>query len=250
MRLIADYDSNGWPQTARNNALRAIRKAFAFHLAGDQHLAAVVHYGIDEQGDGPVAFASPAVNNLYPRWFEPEQPGENREGGAPSFLGDFKDSFGHPMRVLSCANPRVEFRRDLLDRETDKAAGFGVVRFDKDQRTVTVECWPLLNDPMEGGAQTWPVSVAQLDSYGAKQAGLLPKLEVSGSDKPIVQVVSEKDGEVVYTLRAPESTWQPFVFEAGKYTVRVSDPESGRSAELTGLEPRRSNPASEAVTLA
>jgi len=61
---------------------------------------------------------------------------------------------------------------------------------------------------------------------------------------------AETDGEVVYPLRAPQSTWQPFVFESGKYTVRMSDPESGRSAELTGLEPRRNNSATEAVELA
>jgi len=98
--------------------------------------------------------------------------------------------------------------------------------------------------------QTWPVTVTQLDSYGARQAGLLPKLEISGAEKPVIQVVSEKNDEVVYTLRAPESTWQPFVFEAGKYTVRVSDPESGRSAELKGLDARRNNSATETVTLA
>ncbi len=252
MRLVADYDANGWPQTARNQAVRAMRKAFAFHLAGDQHLAAVVHYGVDEQGDGPVAFAGPAVNNLYPRWFEPEQPGDNRAGGAPSFLGDFRDSFGHPMRVLACANPKVEFRRDLLDRETDKSAGFGVARFHKQRREVTVECWPLLADPDDRSAQfeTWPVTVSQLDSYGGAHAGLLPTLEVSGAQKPVIQVVSEKDDEVVYTLRAPGPSWQPFVFAAGKYTVRISDPESGRAAELKGLEARRDNSTTEAVTLA
>ncbi|MDQ3331160.1 MAG: alkaline phosphatase D family protein, partial [Planctomycetota bacterium] len=72
MRLIADYDSNGWPQTARNAALREIRKCFAIHLAGDQHLPAVVHYGIDEHRDAGVAFAGPAVNVGYPRWWEPK----------------------------------------------------------------------------------------------------------------------------------------------------------------------------------
>ena len=36
----ADFDANGWPQTGRNRALRAMRKAFAFHIAGDQHLVA------------------------------------------------------------------------------------------------------------------------------------------------------------------------------------------------------------------
>ena len=33
-RLHADIDSNGWPQTGRNTAIRAMRKAFVFHSAG------------------------------------------------------------------------------------------------------------------------------------------------------------------------------------------------------------------------
>jgi glycosyltransferase involved in cell wall biosynthesis len=51
--LRADYDQNGWPQSARNAAVREMRKAFAFHIAGDQHLPAVVHYGIDTQAVAP-----------------------------------------------------------------------------------------------------------------------------------------------------------------------------------------------------
>ena len=36
--LIADLDSGGWPQSARNRALRVIRKGFPLHVCGDQHL--------------------------------------------------------------------------------------------------------------------------------------------------------------------------------------------------------------------
>jgi hypothetical protein len=50
--LVADYDTNAWPQAARDAAVRELRRAFAFHLAGDQHLPAVVHYGIDAHRDG------------------------------------------------------------------------------------------------------------------------------------------------------------------------------------------------------
>ena len=53
-RLLADLDCNGWPQTPRNHALRAIRRAWAPHLCGDQHLAVVVQHGIDQFRDGPV----------------------------------------------------------------------------------------------------------------------------------------------------------------------------------------------------
>ena len=55
MILRADYDTNAWPQTPRNRAVREMRKAFAFHIAGDQHIPSVVQYGIDAHRDGPVA---------------------------------------------------------------------------------------------------------------------------------------------------------------------------------------------------
>ena len=100
----ADYDNNAWPQTPRNRALREIRKAFAFHLAGDQHLPAVVHYGVDEHRDGPVAFAGPAVNVGYPRWWEPNQAKWTKPKNNTDLTGDFVDSFGHPMTVLAVKN--------------------------------------------------------------------------------------------------------------------------------------------------
>ncbi|MCP4415953.1 MAG: twin-arginine translocation pathway signal protein, partial [Chloroflexi bacterium] len=53
---VQDMDSNGWPQTGRNKALRAIRKGFAFHLAGDQHLGSFVQYGVDQWHDAGFAF--------------------------------------------------------------------------------------------------------------------------------------------------------------------------------------------------
>ncbi|MCA9099093.1 MAG: hypothetical protein KDA36_11925, partial [Planctomycetaceae bacterium] len=52
-RLLADLDCNGWPQSPRNRALEEIRRAWAVHLCGDQHLAVVVKHGIENFGDGP-----------------------------------------------------------------------------------------------------------------------------------------------------------------------------------------------------
>jgi alkaline phosphatase D len=239
-RLRADYDANGWPQAARNAALREIRKGFAFHIAGDQHLPAVVRYGVDAHGDAAVAFAGPAVNNLYPRWWEPAHPGRNRPPGAAEALGEFRDSFGHPLTVLAVANPALAFRKGVLEAEQDKAAGLGLVRFDKQKRTVTVECWPFLADPSAPGTQFpgWPVTVSQLDCYGRRPAAHLPTLEIQGARDPVVKVLDEATGEVVYTLRISGRRFRPFVFAEGRYTVSLSDPEAGRSKEIRGLVAR------------
>ena len=242
-RLRADFDTNAWPQAARNAALREIRKGFAFHIAGDQHLAAVVRYGIDSPDDAGVAFATPAVNNLYPRWWEPETPGRNRPPESDPNLGDFLDSFDHPLTVLAVANPLKTFRKGVLEAEQDKASGLGIVRFDKTKRTITVECWPFLADPKQAGSQFpgWPVTVSQFDNYGRKPSGFLPTLDVEGIDAPVVQVVSEATGEIVYTLRTPSRRFRPFVFAEGRYTVIVGDPETGRSTQVHGLIPRPGN---------
>jgi phosphodiesterase/alkaline phosphatase D-like protein len=243
-RLRADYDANGWPQTPRNNALREIRKAVAVHIAGDQHLPAVVHYGIDEHRDGPVAFAGPAVNVGYPRWWEPTESGQNRAPDAPENTGDFLDHFGNRMTVLAVANGAIEPRKSLLESVHDKASGLGLVRFDKQRRTVTFECWPYLAHP-QGDQQFpgWPVTVNMLDHYGRRAVALLPTLEIRGLANPVVQVIAEPTGEIVYTLRIAGTTYQPRVFAPGKYTVRVIDPETSRSKEVTTIEAAATNSA-------
>ena len=75
-RLLADLDSNGWPQSGRNRAVDALRKGFVFHLGGDQHLATIVHHGIEEHGDAMWSFCVPSVANFYPRAWAPKLSGE------------------------------------------------------------------------------------------------------------------------------------------------------------------------------
>lgn len=248
----ADYDANGWPQTPRNRALREIRKAFAFHLAGDQHLPAVVHYGIDEHRDGPVAFAGPAVNVGYPRWWEPSRAKWTKPKSNTDLTGDFVDSFGHPMTVLAVKNGAIKPRTgDLLQFLDDKASGLGLVRFDKKRRKITIECWPFLADPMQPGTQFpgWPVEIDMLENYGRKVFGYLPQLKISGTPQPVVHVFDDSSGELIYALRAVGGRFRPHIFAPGKYRVRISEPESGRSTELRNLHPALGPDESMAVAI-
>jgi phosphodiesterase/alkaline phosphatase D-like protein len=250
-RLRADYDANGWPQTARNEALREIRKAYAFHVAGDQHLPAVIHYGIDAHRDAGVAFAGPAINSVYPRWFEPEHPGDKREASSPENTGDFLDHFDHPLTVLAVANPKTTFRNSPLEHALDRASGIGLVQFDKARRTITVECWPLLADVKKPGSQFagWPVTIDAMQNHGRSATRHLPALEISGVANPVVRVVDQATGEMVYNVRIHGDKFQPHVFAAGQYTVEVFEPESGRRAEVKNVEARENNDQTLKVTL-
>lgn len=251
MRLVADYDTNGWPQTARNEALREIRKALAFHLAGDQHLPAVVHYGIDQHGDAGVAFAGPAVNVGYPRWFEPEKPGENRQAGAAANTGDFRDHFGHPMTVLAVANGAEKPSGGVLESLRQKSSGLGVVHFDKPRRKITIDCWPFLIDPTDANSKQfpgWPVVIDQMANYGRKATAYLPTLEWEANLQPLVQVIDDA-GDLVYALRPAGAEFRPPVFAAGRYTLIISDPDSGRSRKIEDIEALPQNTQRIAVTV-
>ncbi|BDD11907.1 hypothetical protein FUAX_43390 (plasmid) [Fulvitalea axinellae] len=154
-RLHADMDSNGWPQTGRNKALRAIKRANAVHIAGDQHLATVVRHGIDEFDDGPWAFVGPAiVNSIYSRWWWPadEKAGKNGNDKLP-WTGQYRDGFDNRITMHAYANPDTD----------SNGAGYGLIRFDKEKREVTFECWPRNVDVTSPDAKQfagWPVTVS------------------------------------------------------------------------------------------
>jgi len=80
-----------------------------------------------------------------------------------------------------------------------------------------------------------------LANYGRKAAALLPRLDIRGVKEPVVEVIDERNGELVYCVRLREASWQPFVFAEGKYTVRVSEPEMGKVKELKGVDAKVGN---------
>ena len=64
-----------------------------------------------------------------------------------------------------------------------------------------------------------------------------------GGHDAVVQVIDEEDSEVVYTLRIPGRVFRPFVFRPGRYALRVSDPGTGKTEVLRGLEAVSGNEA-------
>jgi hypothetical protein len=239
-RLHADLDSNGWPQTGRNKAIAALRKAFAFHYAGDQHLATIFHHGIDEHRDSIVSFCVPSIANLYLRWWDPLTPGLNREPGAPEYAGDHLDGFNNKVTAYAVANPDKQPASG--DKLTTRAAGFGVVRMNKRTREITMECWPRNTDISKPGAQQypgWPKTIQQTDNYGRKAVDYLPTLKITGAFNAVVKVIQESTGELVYSIRTKGDTFRPKVFEPGEYTIFVESNQRKiefNSVHTTGLD--------------
>ncbi|MGH7201010.1 MAG: hypothetical protein ACREJB_10430, partial [Planctomycetaceae bacterium] len=93
------------------------------------------------------------------------------------------------------------------------------------------------------------ITVAADANDGRKVAGHLPELVIEGVANPVVQVIEEQSGEILYTIRAHGGRFQPRVYSTGKHTVKIGR-DTPDAQTLAGLEPKPKAAAGErAVTL-
>ncbi len=257
--LRADTDSDGFPKVRRDEFLDIVRRYGAFIISGDQHLASFARLGIEEPSDAVYQFTVPAVGNIFWRWFYPTVPGKDRAPGAPGYTGEFIDGFGNYFRMIAAANPEREallgdklHQRYLVttgemekgigdEKRTCRGEGYGIVRFNKNTRQITAECWPDEATPEKGGRQFegWPVSISWEDLDGRKPVAWLPQLRILGTNNAVIQIIDQKTGKMVKSTRIKGTAYSPGVFTTdGTYTVRVGIPERENSwKEITGLKP-------------
>lgn len=237
-RKAKDMDSNGWPQTGRNEALRELRKGFSLMICGDQHLGSVIHHGIDEWEDAGYSFCVPAIANLWPRRWFPDEPGLNHQPGKPLYTGRYFDGFGNRITVQAVANPSITGREP--SHLHDRAPGYGIIRLNKKTQQIIMECWPRYADPESPDAKQypgWPVTIQMEDNYGRQPRLWLPPLQTTGLKRPpVIQLIDEETGEIVYTLRVRESSYQPKVFKYGIYTVLAGEPGTKKMQKLSGIQ--------------
>ncbi|MBC22976.1 MAG: hypothetical protein CMJ32_03550 [Phycisphaerae bacterium] len=230
-KKAADADSNGWPQTGRDNALRLIRRGLAIHLCGDQHLGSTVQYGIDEYEDAGYAFCLPSIANTWPRrWFPPES-GANAQEADPPYCGDFLDGFGNRISVRAVSNPVLsgEHPSALYDR----APGYGIVRFDRETRDITFECWPRWVDPASPGADQrmyagWPITISQYDNCMQAADLWLPTLRVDCEGEPLVRIIEGTDDRVIQAVRIKPGMFQPRVYDDVPHAIEIVMPDGRR----------------------
>jgi len=152
--MVADMDSNGWPQSGRRRALEVIRDANAIMVTGDLHFPTLVQQGIDDWEDAGWSFTVPSVStNTHRKWL-PKVPGENRQPGMPENTGRFLDGWGNKITMWAVANPHsvtIEdpYRGDgerTLEYIRATAQGYGLVKFHKADSSVTFESWPVYGE--------------------------------------------------------------------------------------------------------
>jgi len=176
--LKADLDCGGWPQSARDEALRILREAMPLHVNGDQHLAALVQHGIEEQRDASWSFCVPAIAAGYPRWWRPDDlgvPHRHRPAHGLPDTGEYRDGLGNLVYVYAVGNPEVASRQNRYELAHQKGSGFGLVTIDTAAKTYHLEAFRFLVDAVRDRASSqfpgWPITLHQAENRGQNRIG-------------------------------------------------------------------------------
>ncbi|MFC2167343.1 alkaline phosphatase D family protein, partial [Acidobacteriota bacterium] len=234
---VSDMDSNGWPQTGRNKAIKIIRKGFAVHLSGDQHLGSTIRYGVDNWNDSGYALCTPSIANFWPRRWYPNTPGKNRLPGSPRNTGEYEDGFGNKITVHAVSNPHISGKEPFGLH--NMSPGYAIARFSRNSREISLENWPRWADPKNPEHHPypgWPVKFNQEDNYGRTAVAFLPEFVIHGMTNPVFQIIDESNNETVLTLRSKTNTFRPKVFKKGLYTVIVGEPGTSKIKTLPNVQ--------------
>ncbi|MCU4676255.1 alkaline phosphatase D family protein [Catenovulum sp. 2E275] len=176
--LKYDFDSSGWPASARNRAIEIMRKSKALHICGDTHLGTLSQYGVNEQRDSNWAFCTPAISAGWPRWWRPDAMGlpmKNRPSHGLEQTGEYLDSFGNKIYVYAVGNPQVGKSGNRYIQAHEKGSGFGFIEFDTQNKTYTTSAYKFLVDVTDKNPDNqfagWPVTIAQDENIGINKLG-------------------------------------------------------------------------------
>lgn len=174
--LKYDFDSNGWPATARNRAVDAMRESMALHICGDTHLASISQYGVDKQRDSNWAFCVPAIGAGWQRFWFPEDvglPGANKPKHNLANTGEYVDAFGTKNYVYAVANPVPGVSKNRYVKAQEKGSGFGFITFDTANKTYQCTAYRFLADVTDSSADNiyegWPLTIHQTENKGVNK---------------------------------------------------------------------------------
>ncbi len=223
-----DFDSNGWPQTPRNESIKLMRKCFPLIVSGDQHFAALAHMGADQWEDGPCVVCVPGVSNGFARAFIPATGGEHGDPTQPNHTGRFQDPWGNKFTMLAVGNPDTPSTWDNAnpqEKTHNKGSGHGFVRFNTLQHSFEVNVFRMLptqpNTPFSPANMFpgFPKTIRQSQNYAKKPTAWLPEFYSTNQENIVIEVWNEATNTLEYTFRISGKTFKPHTFSVQKHRV-------------------------------
>ncbi len=243
--LAGDMDSGGWPQTPRNKLVDLLRRCYAFHVCGDQHLPLFVQYGIDEFRDAGWALCTPAITVGYQRRFLPDRlgiPYKNRPDHDLDNTGEYIGGMGHKNYVYAVGNLPDNTRSELrYERAQLSSSGYSIITFDPESRDISCNAIRFLADAdrlrPEDSFPGWPVTVNQFDNAGINRTGDKITIQSNGVLNPALLVYDAKTEELLLSVRMKGDKFSGIVDGSGRYNLKIGNPETERWKTISELIP-------------
>ncbi len=106
--------------------------------------------------------------------------------------------------------------------------GYTSVVFNKSNMKTELALWPQDADPQKDSPYPgWPVVLGQYNDYMGRVVAWLPEFVFEGMTNPVIRVIKQSTGEIIYSLRISGTSYQPGVFNYGLYTIEAGDPDTG-----------------------
>ena len=232
--LAGDLDSGGWPQIPRNKIVDLLRRCFAFHISGDQHLPLFVQYGTDDFRDAGWAFCTPAITVGYQRRFLPDRlgiPFQNRPDHNLDNTGEYVGGMGHKNYIYAVGNLPDNTRSELrYERAQLASSGYGIITFDQESRDITCDAIRFLANAdqlkPEDRFPGWPVTVNQFDNGGRSEKGERIDIRCEGLSDPVVFIYDNETNELLLSVRIKENSFSAFIDGSGTYNLKIGNPET------------------------
>jgi hypothetical protein len=113
-------------------------------------------------------------------------------------------------RIEDTVPPPSDGRRLIVAKKTRSVDWGGGEFWDKDSVFRAEQFDPLPDNPLTADKKRF----IRTDLGRANQLG-------DGIARPVVQVIAESTGEILYTVRAAGDTFTPRIYAPGKYTVKA-----------------------------
>ncbi|UCG26800.1 MAG: hypothetical protein JSV24_07400 [Bacteroidales bacterium] len=242
--LAGDLDSGGWPQTPRNKIIKLLKRCYAFHISGDQHLPMFVRYGINDFNDAGWAYCTPAITVGYQRRFLPDRlgiPVQNRPAHNLDNTGEYIDGMGHKNYIYAVGNLPDDTRSEnRYERAQLTSSGYGIITFNQDSRNISCDAIRFLADAgqlkPEDHFPGWPVVINQYDNGGTSEKGDQIFIQSEGLSDPAVLIYDSKTGELVVSVRIRGNEFSAFLDGSGTYDLEIGNPESDLWKTISNLK--------------
>ena len=80
------------------------------------------------------------------------------------------------------------------------------------------------------------MNISQNDNYGRRIMAWLPEVVTQGLNNPVIRIISDNSGEMIYNLRISGNSFQPGVFFYGPFTIEAGDPDTDTWQRAEGIQ--------------